>query len=137
MEKKHHGKRKRIENPGRTVAMSYTKVYSGKLDTAERRGNGPQSFGKIESMYPAKDDIYARDKKEADISPEDPTKIKSPIEIINRINEKDFKDDVSAGDLDIPGSELDDEQENIGSEDEENNYYSIGGDRHHNLEEHQ
>lgn len=27
--------------------------------------------------------------------------------------------------LDVPGSELDDVQENIGSEDEENNYYSL------------
>lgn len=45
-------------------------------------------------------------------------------------NEKDFGDDVSGGDLDVPGSELDDEQERIGSEDEENNYYSLGGDRH-------
>lgn len=33
-------------------------------------------------------------------------------------------------DLDIPGSELDDENEKIGEEDEENNYYSLGGDRH-------
>ena len=38
-------------------------------------------------------------------------------------------------DLDIPGAELDDEDESIGSEDEENNYYSIGGDNHDNLEE--
>lgn len=38
--------------------------------------------------------------------------------------------DIDAGDLDIPGSELDDQMENIGSEDEENNYYSLGGDRH-------
>lgn len=38
-------------------------------------------------------------------------------------------------DLDVPGSELDDAQEKIGSEDEENNYYSIGGDNHNDLEE--
>jgi hypothetical protein len=38
-------------------------------------------------------------------------------------------------DLDIPGSELDDENEAIGAEDEENNSYSLGGDRHEdNLE---
>jgi hypothetical protein len=51
------------------------------------------------------------------------------------LNEKDFEDDVSGSDLDIPCSELDDEQENIGREDEENNHYSIGGDDHNNLEE--
>lgn len=37
--------------------------------------------------------------------------------------------------LDIPGSEDDDIQENIGSEDEENNYYSLGGDNHTSLDE--
>lgn len=42
-----------------------------------------------------------------------------------------------AEDLDIPGAELDDENEAIGEEDEENNYYSLGGDRHENLEEDQ
>lgn len=43
--------------------------------------------------------------------------------------------DFSAQDLDIPGSELDDEKEEIGSEDEENNSYSLGGDNHEDLEE--
>ena len=38
-------------------------------------------------------------------------------------------------DLDIPGAELDDDLEIIGSEDEENNYYSLGGDNHNDLEE--
>jgi hypothetical protein len=38
-------------------------------------------------------------------------------------------------DLDIPGSELDDDNESIGEEDEENNYYSLGGDRHESQEE--
>ncbi len=38
-------------------------------------------------------------------------------------------------DLDIPGSEDDDANEAIGEEDEENNYYSLGGDAHDDLEE--
>ena len=38
-------------------------------------------------------------------------------------------------DLDVPGAELDDANEAIGNEDEENNYYSVGGDRHNDLEE--
>jgi hypothetical protein len=50
-------------------------------------------------------------------------------------NEKDFTDDVSGGDLHTLGSELDDVQENTGNEDEENNYYSIGSDRHEDLDE--
>lgn len=57
------------------------------------------------------------------------------LDITGDLNEKSFDDDVTAADLDIPGVELDDNQENIGSEDEENNYYSLGGDNHENLEE--
>ena len=37
--------------------------------------------------------------------------------------------------LDVPGSEADDSNEAIGEEDEENNYYSLGGDNNENLEE--
>ena len=37
-------------------------------------------------------------------------------------------------DLDVPGEELDDHNEAIGEEDEENNYYSLGGDSKDNLE---
>jgi hypothetical protein len=42
--------------------------------------------------------------------------------------------DFAGEDLDIPGSEDDDAQEMLGSEDEENNSYSIGSDRHEDLE---
>jgi len=38
--------------------------------------------------------------------------------------------DMAGSDLDIPGAELDDANEAIGSEDEENNSYSLGGDAH-------
>ena len=36
--------------------------------------------------------------------------------------------------LDVPGADLDDAQQNIGSEDEENNYWSLGGENHEDLE---
>jgi hypothetical protein len=88
-------------------------------------------------LYPETEDIYGKCRKERWINPEDPTSIKEPFDIIKTglNNEKDFTDDVSGSDLDIPGSELDDELELIGSEDEENNYYSLGGDDHNDLEE--
>jgi hypothetical protein len=38
-------------------------------------------------------------------------------------------------DLDVPGSEADDGNESIGEEDEENNYYSLGGDNKDNATE--
>jgi len=85
--------------------------------------------------YPASEDIYRQGKEEIEIDPEDPTRLKTNEEFSGTKNEKDFEEDVSGDDLDIPGAELDDEQEAIGSEDEENNSYSIGGDNHNDLEE--
>lgn len=55
-----------------------------------------------------------------------------------RYSENDLhgtRNNASGEDLDVPGAELDNVNEEIGEEDEENNYYSIGGDRHDNLEE--
>lgn len=42
------------------------------------------------------------------------------------LNEKVAGTEWSGADLDVPGSELDDDQEDIGGEDEENNHYSQG-----------
>lgn len=86
-------------------------------------------------LYPESDDIYSQGKKEMDLDPEDPSKKKAPNEAEGTSNEKDFRQDKSGDDLDVPGSELDDQQESVGSEDEENNYYSLGGDDHNDLEE--
>lgn len=86
-------------------------------------------------LYPESDDIYNMAIKEENIDPTDISKSKTPNEPYGTKNEKDFGDLVTGLDLDIPGSELDDQQENVGSEDEENNYYSLGGDNHDDLEE--
>jgi len=87
--------------------------------------------------YPPGEDIYGKYQKERSRNPEDPSNILEPsvTYIKGKFNEMDFDDDLSGSDLDIPGSELDDELEFIGSEDEENNYYSLGGDDHNDLEE--
>lgn len=74
-------------------------------------------------LYPSNEDIYNKSHKEDQLNPEDTTKLKTPNQ------------SQSGNDLDVPGAELDDEQEAIGNEDEENNYYSLGGDAHNNLEE--
>ena len=86
-------------------------------------------------LYPSSEDIYSKYREEKSIDPEDISKIKESNDSDGTNNEKDFSDDMSGSDLDVPGSELDDEQENIGSEDEENNYYSLGGDDHDDLDE--
>ena len=59
-------------------------------------------------------------------------------DIYNNAEKEQLKEDKTnplEDELDVPGAELDDENEQIGEEDEENNYYSLGGDNHENLEE--
>ncbi|HEX2967665.1 MAG TPA: hypothetical protein VHO46_01080 [Bacteroidales bacterium] len=65
--------------------------------------------------YEKEDDIYNKAKEEDEIDPEN---------IYSR-KESNFEDTSLADDLDIPGSELDDDSEETGNEDEENNYYSL------------
>lgn len=100
-----------------------------KKDAKENRIGYPDS--------PAGEDIYNKYQEETDINPEDISKSKALNENdqVDQNNEKNFTTDVPGSDLDIPGSELDDEMEKIGSEDEENNYYSLGGDNHNDLDE--
>jgi hypothetical protein len=88
-------------------------------------------------LYPASEDIYSQSTPEDNVDPEDITKEKASDEQNEEgeLNTKDYTDTVNGDDLDVPGSELDDDLEEIGSEDEENNYYSIGGDNHNDLEE--
>ena len=62
-------------------------------------------------------------------------KKKSKVEKSGKRNEKDFYEDQTGEDLDVPGSESDEAEETSGSEDEENNYYSLGGDNHNDLDE--
>jgi hypothetical protein len=83
-------------------------------------------------LYPSSEDIYSQYTEE-DIDPD--LNMKENINKPGKLNEKDFEEDMSGEDLDIPGAELDDYQEEIGSEDEENNYYSLGGDNHEDLSE--
>jgi hypothetical protein len=85
-------------------------------------------------QYPASDDIYNKG-IEQDSNTEDLSKMKSHEDKQGKRNEKDFNEDMTGEDLDVPGSEADEAEENSGSEDEENNYYSLGGDNHNNLDE--
>lgn len=68
-------------------------------------------------IYNAEDDIYNREMKES-LEDEDNSAQKEP----------GYKDHDPGENLDVPGAELDDLNEVIGEEDEENNYYSLGGD---------
>ena len=76
--------------------------------------------------YPSNEDIYNQEEKLEDIDPEGISGERTIISNDNYDNEWKQNSDKIGNDLDIPGAELDDEQEDIGSEDEENNFYSEG-----------
>jgi len=86
-------------------------------------------------LYPESEDIFNKGIEEKEIDPEDTSKIKIAPQRKPQRKEMDLSDNLNGSDRDVPGSELDDQQEEIGSEDEENNYYSLGGDDHNDLEE--
>jgi hypothetical protein len=58
-------------------------------------------------IYPASEDIYNQEKQETEIDPEDVSKKKPSHADDGKFNEKNFNQDKSGSDLDIPGSELD------------------------------
>jgi hypothetical protein len=104
----------------------------------------PYQIGNVEKydlqdykLYPENEDIYRRYKEEEELDPEDISKVKKSSQGDEDLSDIDmeFNEVLVGSDLDIPGSELDDEQEMTGNEDEENNYYSLGGDNHNDLDE--
>lgn len=112
------------------------KEKKDKADLSEKKAvNKEENHFPGYPLYVVTDDIYNKYNEEENIDPENILKSKTGNDMNETMNEKDFADDVSGSDLDVPGSELDDQQEKIGSEDEENNYYSLGGDDHNDLEE--
>ncbi|MEI7664013.1 MAG: hypothetical protein WCK34_17535 [Bacteroidota bacterium] len=105
--------------------------------TETKTGSGKKQKPEGYPLYPVSEDIYNRFMEERDLDPEDLAKSKDSDEngYPGTKNELDFTGDLSGNDLDIPGSELDDQMEAVGSEDEENNYYSLGADGHSELDE--
>jgi hypothetical protein len=111
--------------------------------------NGPENAGKSTEANQFKDikdlgknqveNLRTNKKQPSDLTKDDFQALASDeIEsagddeiLTNRVWPVDFSGD----DLDIPGSEQDDAQERVGSEDEENNSYSLGSDRHADLDE--
>lgn len=95
-----------------------------------QRNNAPENRQSDENN---EEDLNFRSGTEADVNDEDLAVLNSTNDEIGmpqNVSNEDLNTD-----LDIPGSELDDDNERIGEEDEENNYYSLGGDRHESQEE--
>lgn len=83
--------------------------------------------------YPENEDIYNTDRRASELNPDDNSLIKT--EKPGKWNEKDFDEVVNGDDLDLPNIELDMHDGRLGIEDEENDYFSLGGDNHDDLEE--
>jgi hypothetical protein len=81
----------------------------------------------------SEDDLDIKMGTDADVNEDDLAVLNSTDEEIG-LPQNVSNEDLNT-DLDIPGSDLDDKNEEIGEEDEENNYYSLGGDRHESQEE--
>jgi hypothetical protein len=94
--------------------MEHGKKKSG--EPAPKKIWGDPEYGPEEDIYSQEEKLELNDEGNI-VDPDEP------------------RQEGGAEDLDIPGSELDDADENIGEEDEENNYYSLGGDNHDDLEE--
>ncbi len=98
--------------------------------------NYQKEAAKVGFDWPNIDGAFEKFEEEEDINPENISKEKTSNSdnVLRRKNVDDVSDmkdlDAKSEDLDVPGSDLDDAQEEIGSEDEENNYYSLGGDDH-------
>ena len=81
----------------------------------------PTQVPQTEKGRSRKNEIDLVPGNDADVSEEE----KKALENEGELQDKIF----SPSDLDVPGSELDDANEEIGEEDEENNNYSQGADR--------
>lgn len=105
-------------------------VPSKQDEIAERRDQAFPGY----PTYPASEDIMNQEERE-ELNIEEVTGSKKINNELARELGDSSADYEEENDLDVPGSELDDADEFNGDEDEENNYYSLGGDRHEDLEE--
>ena len=106
---------------------------SRNVSGVSQRFSGAQNQQGAEANMDSEDDLDMKEGTEADVDDDDLAILNSTDAEIGRpqnVSNEDITED-----LDVPGSELDDDNEALGEEDEENNYYSLGGDRHESQEE--
>jgi hypothetical protein len=100
----------------------------------------PQQVGNQEKdelegypLYPEEEDIFLKGKRNRKLNPDDVLNFTLPEKPGNK---KNPNENSVSEDLDLLEVEPDEEVQ-LGIEDEENNYYSLGGDDHIDLEENQ
>ncbi len=104
------------------------KSHSSKPKTMNKKKAGEDKSGEARAEetpgypeHPPEEDIYRQEEEVPFREGRDRKGARNPGEVPEQ--------DLDEG-LDVPGAELDDANESIGEEDEENNYYSLGGDNH-------
>lgn len=117
----------RVDVDVENLSRSNTQTSSALPDKSVKTPAADEPPPKVGDM----DDDTPVEGTEADVTPEDLVALGERDADFGRREELA----VTGDDLDVPGAEDDDANEEIGEEDEENNYYSLGGDAHENLEE--
>lgn len=74
---------------------------------------------------PAGEDVYDMHLVNEKIDPDDIQRLKQKLDALDVSGDQALYSRMMGGDLDVPGSEIDDANEANGDEDEENNYYSL------------
>jgi hypothetical protein len=122
------------------------------VDNIARTSSGLRTFDAAQSTVPESDlmgDLVTADDEddlgivpgtEADVTKEDllllgPKDGDMDLGEDEDLGSRGFPLGLTGEDLDVPGEELDDANEDLGEEDEENNYYSLGGDNKEQNEE--
>jgi len=118
------------ETSGKLVNVKSQRAMKEPLDELMERPTIPFEEETIEMVMGTESDVTNEEKHllESDELSEDMGEDEEPRQRVWEV-------DMTGQDLDVPGAELDDQAEEAGTEDEENNIYSIGGDRHEGLEE--
>jgi hypothetical protein len=98
-------------------------------DVEDRRMNAAMEHPGASDVGEEESDLNESDVTEEDLQALGPKDLSMDMgEDEQLLKNRVWPVDMAGGDLDVPGAELDDANEAIGSEDEENNNYSLGGD---------
>lgn len=124
-----------LSNKGKNARLE---IRNERFKPADGSVNAP--FDEAVESDEDNDDIGIVEGTEADVTAEDLQLLGARDQDMDMGEDEEIPSvssllDKAGYELDTPGAEIDDPNESIGEEDEENNYYSLGGDRHENLEE--
>jgi hypothetical protein len=126
--------------PEDDITRNSTRVEGNLADEDPDLIQGKAAPAPAKDPIPDTPDASAEPETEFDVTEEDlealgPVDLSLDLGEDEQLKHRTQPVDFAGTGLDVPGSEDDDAQEGIGSEDEENNSYSVGGDSHSNLEE--